>query len=218
VKDSGRGMTPAVLSQLFEPFFTTRPTGNGLGLATASEIIRSHGGAINVESKPNVGTCFQVWIPCVASEQLPQVRDNSRSHRYGRGEIVLLLEEPVERRLRHEEVLAALGFEPIGFSSSSDALLACREDFNRFDIFLIGYLTPANAALSLVSTLHRIAPNKPILIAIPSTRKVDVDELISSGISRIVRWPLVPGEIAAALTESLRLQKSARNTDQMICP
>ncbi|MBS0234658.1 MAG: two-component system VirA-like sensor kinase [Proteobacteria bacterium] len=214
VKDSGRGMTPAIISQLFEPFFTTRSNGHGLGLATVNEIVRNHGGAINVESEPDVGSCFQAWIPCVAAEQLPRAPDRARGHRYGHGETVLLLEEPIQRRLRHEEVLAALGFEPVGFSSARDALSACREEIERFDIILIGYLTPTNAVLSFASALRRLAPGKPILIAMPSRQNVDIDALIASGASQIVRWPLVPDEIASALTQSLRHPKAC--TDQIL--
>ncbi len=211
VKDSGRGMTPAVMSQLFEPFFTMRPTGNGLGLATASEIIRGHGGTINVKSEPNVGSCFEAWLPCHSAIQAARNKGNSRARLSGHGETILVIEEHIERLLRNEEILAALGYEPIGFSSPRDAIAACETDPNRFDAFLIGYLTPLGAALSVGLDLRRIAPSKPLLIAMPSARKVDMNALISSGISQIVRWPLVPGEIAAGLTQSFDVLQSAQS-------
>jgi signal transduction histidine kinase len=218
VKDTGRGMTPAIMSQLFEPFFTTRPTGNGLGLATASEIIRGHGGAINVRSEPNVGSCFEAWIPCHSPAQTLRSTDRSKAFLSGHGQTVLVVEEPVERLLRDEEVLAALGYEPVGFLFPSDAVAACKADPNRFDAFLIGYLTPVSAALSVASVLRRIAPDKPLLIAMPSARKVDTNSLISSGISQIVRWPLVPGEIAAALTQSFAIRHAVRSPDHTAHP
>ncbi len=160
VKDTGLGMTPAVISQLFEPFFTTRSSGNGLGLATASEIIRGHGGVINVKSEPNVGSCFEAWLPCHSPIQLARKKDNSKTRLSGHGETVLVIEEHIERLLREEEILAALGYEPIGFSSAADAIAACKNDPNRFDAFLIGYLTPISAALSVGLALRRIAPGK----------------------------------------------------------
>ncbi len=211
IKDTGRGMTPAVMSQLFEPFFTTKSSGNGLGLATASEIIRGHGGAINVRSEPDIGSCFEAWLPCHSPIQLARKKDNPRARLSGRGETVLVIEEHLERLLREEEILAALGYEPIGFSSPSDAIAACENDPNRFDAFLIGYVTPVSAALSVGLALRRIAPNKPLLIAMPSARRVDTNALISSGISQIVRWPLVPGEIATALTQSFDARQPARS-------
>jgi signal transduction histidine kinase len=52
VSDAGRGMEEAILSRIFEPFFATRAAGTGLGLATVLEIVREHGGMMNVRSVP----------------------------------------------------------------------------------------------------------------------------------------------------------------------
>jgi signal transduction histidine kinase len=72
VIDTGRGMTPEVLARAFRPFFSGRPGGTGLGLATARRIIEAHGGAIAVESEPNRGTKFTITLPL--AEQESEVR------------------------------------------------------------------------------------------------------------------------------------------------
>jgi signal transduction histidine kinase len=66
VTDSGRGFDESVARRLFEPFFTTRSAGTGLGLATVHEIVRDHDGAMNVQSKPECGSRFEAWLPAVA--------------------------------------------------------------------------------------------------------------------------------------------------------
>lgn len=62
--DTGEGMTPEVMAKLFRPFFSTKPGGSGLGLATVRKIVRAHGGAIEVQSEPARGTKFTIRIPC----------------------------------------------------------------------------------------------------------------------------------------------------------
>lgn len=61
-QDTGRGIPPEELERIFDPFYTTRPSGTGLGLAIARKILESMGGRIAVESRPNAGTTFRLWL------------------------------------------------------------------------------------------------------------------------------------------------------------
>ena len=65
VQDSGEGMSPEVQQQLFEPFFTTKPEGSGLGLYVCYEIVREHGGEIEIRSREGQGTTVTIWIPII---------------------------------------------------------------------------------------------------------------------------------------------------------
>lgn len=66
--DTGIGMTPEVMSEIFKPFFSTRPGGSGLGLPTTKRIIEAHGGSISVASEPGKGTMFTIQLPAAAPE------------------------------------------------------------------------------------------------------------------------------------------------------
>lgn len=198
VSDTGCGMDEATLDRIFEPFFTMRLDGNGLGLAT----VREYGGAMNVESTPGKGSRFEAWLPCLtgteasAEEEMPVLP-------LGRGETVLMMEANVEQLLRNEEVLAALGYEPIGFSSAEDALASCRTAPGRFDAFVIGHLVPAKAALEFAGALHKLAPDLPIILATSSAEEIDARTMLSAGIAEVVRRPLVAAELATALARTL---------------
>src|SRR5262249_10571583 len=137
VSDSGRGMDEITLSKIFEPFFTTRATGNGLGLATVREIVQEHGGALNVRTQLGVGSAFEAWLPCAAVPEMAGPT-NAPTLPLGNGETVLLLDDDRERLLKNEEVLAALGYEPVGFSRVDEALAALRGVQNRFDVAVLG--------------------------------------------------------------------------------
>jgi two-component system sensor histidine kinase PilS (NtrC family) len=63
VTDTGHGIAAHDLGQLFEPFFSTKPEGNGLGLALVHRVVRDHGGTVDVQSEPSVGTTFTLTLP-----------------------------------------------------------------------------------------------------------------------------------------------------------
>jgi hypothetical protein len=201
VRDTGRGMDKAVLERIFEPFFTTRAAGNGLGLATVREIVREHGGVIDVQSEPGAGTRFEAWFACVAG--VPSaVKAESPPRSFGRGETLLVIDTPREQLLHNEEILAALGYEPVGFGRLEDALESSRKTPNRFDAIVIGQLGSVGATLEAAAALRQANPQQPIIVAAP-TQDVDAEALMAAGISEIVSWPLHVSEIGAALARSL---------------
>ena len=202
VIDSGRGFDESVARRLFEPFFTTRSAGTGLGLATVHEIVRDHGGAMNVQSKPEHGSRFEVWLPAVAADSTTVVGPAVLP--LGRGETVLVVESEREKLLYNEEMLAALGYEPVGFERPADAIAACRSAPNRFDIILVSHASQTSVGLDLTRALHKVAPRQPILLATSSTIDLGVEALADAGISDVLRRPLASTELAAALARCLR--------------
>ena len=206
VIDAGRGIDETTFEHIFEPFFTTRLAGNGLGLATVREIVREHGGAMNVWSAPGVGSRFEVWLPCIAAAALAP-RGEVPTLRLGRGEAVLVVDDAYERLLGDEEMLAALGYEPVGFTRADDALAACRATPKRFDALLVGHLASAVSALDLAHALHDIVPDVPILLATASADESRARALVAAGISEVVHRPLISAEIASALARCLTVSE-----------
>jgi nitrogen-specific signal transduction histidine kinase/CheY-like chemotaxis protein len=209
ISDTGHGMDEATLARIFEPFFTTRSSGNGLGLATVREIVRDHGGAIDVRSAPGEGSRFEIWLPCSPSiEPAPDM--NAPSGAAGRGETVLMAAADATLLLRDEETLAALGYEPVGFTASEAVLSACRSKPGRFDILIVGPFGPLAASLELATALHAMTPHLPIVLATKTTEEIGADTLLAAGISDVVRWPIVAEEIATALAHGLALRDGPR--------
>jgi signal transduction histidine kinase/CheY-like chemotaxis protein len=133
VVDRGVGIPGDAIPKLFQPFFSTRPAGTGLGLATAAEVIRDSGGAFHVASAPGCGTTIEVWLPVMTGSAPPATPERSS----GRGEIVMLVGNDLDDVSRGEDILAALGYEPIGFCSGAAALAALHAAPGRFDAILI---------------------------------------------------------------------------------
>lgn len=202
VIDTGCGFDEKVARRLFEPFFTTRSAGTGLGLATVREIIRDHDGAISVQSRPGHGSRFEVWLPAAAADSTAVI--GAAMLPLGRGETVLLIEGEREQLLCDEEMLAALGYEPVGFEHPDDAIAACRSTPDRFDILLVSHAAQSHGGLDLAHALHDIAPRQPLLLATATTIDVSADALAEAGISEFLRRPLASTELAEALARCLR--------------
>ena len=206
VIDTGHGFNEDVARRLFEPFFTTRLAGTGLGLATVREIVRDHGGAMNVQSQPGHGSRFEAWLPATTagSTKVPGPAIPPLGH----GETVLVVESEREQLLWDEEMLAALGYEPVGFQHPADALAACISEPGRFDIILVCHASQTHGGIDLAHALHKIAPQQPLLLATTSTIDVSVDPLVEAGISEVLRRPLSSTELAAALARCLHSSRT----------
>jgi signal transduction histidine kinase/CheY-like chemotaxis protein len=202
VTDNGCGFDERIARRMFEPFFTTRLAGTGLGLATVREIVLDHDGAIGVQSEPKRGSRFEVWLPATAADGSAATEPATRP--LGQGEIVLILEGERDRLLRDEEKLAALGYEPVGFEQVDDALAACRSEPDRFDVILISSGWQAQGGLDLARALAEIAPSKPVLLAVASSIDINVSALAEAGVSEVLPWPLATTELASALERCLR--------------
>jgi signal transduction histidine kinase len=213
--DSGRGMDEALLERIFEPFFTTRPEGNGLGLATVREIVLDHGGGVNVQSTLGTGTRFDIWLPAISFVEPWSRHEAPGSVRRGSGETVLVLEAGGERLLRHEEILAALGYEPLGFTDAAEAVAACRRELANdgavatgFDAALLcSHLHGAGAALEHAALLRETAPGLPMILAAASVREFAAPALAEVGILEVIRQPLLSAELAAALARCIPAAK-----------
>jgi signal transduction histidine kinase len=202
VSDTGCGFDEGVAQRLFEPFFTTRLAGTGLGLATAHEIVRDHDGAMNAQSVPGRGSRFEAWLPAAAAEGV--MGDEGAKLPLGRGETVLVVESEQEQLLYNEEMLAALGYEPVGFQRVAEAIAACRSTSDRFDVILVSYASQTPAGVDLARALRAVAPCQPLLLATTSTIDLQVEALAEAGVFEVLQRPLVSTELVAALARCLR--------------
>lgn len=110
ITDQGSGISPDIRGKIFDPYFTTKSQGSGLGLATCHSIVRNHHGFIEVRSEPGAGAAFDVYLPAASAEPAPKHPDHA-GLRYG-SERVLILDDEQEVREVLAKMLAALGYRP----------------------------------------------------------------------------------------------------------
>lgn len=119
VRDNGVGIDPALRQRIFDPFFTTKAHGHGLGLAGVLNIIRRHGGALEVESEPGKGSVFTVWLTPVlpTRDVLPAMPPAINT-----GSWVLVIDDNDEVRSMIERMLAHAGYRVKAVANGSEAL------------------------------------------------------------------------------------------------
>ena len=199
VTDPGRGMDETTLERVFEPFFTTRAEGNGLGLALVREVISEHDGTVRIRSTPGTGTRVDIWLPCSESQSSTESEFHEAVDR-GSGEAVLVLEANRERLLRHEEILAALGYEPVGFTGVTEAAAALLADRTRCDAALFcARSQDSTAVLTWVTALRKLAPQLPVVLATSAPADFAAPALAEAGVTAIIGQPLNSAELAGAL-------------------
>ncbi|MEY9114312.1 hypothetical protein [Bradyrhizobium diazoefficiens] len=155
-----------------------------------------------MQSRPDAGTRFDIWLPSGEPVEPQPAQHGSDPAFLGAGETVLVIDTDRRRLLRYEEILAALGYEPVGFTGLAEAIAACRAAHARFDAALVCHL-PGGSSLDLAAALHDAAPALPIILAAPSTRDLAMPSLKTSGITELVHHPLASAELASALARSL---------------
>jgi PAS domain S-box-containing protein len=207
VRDTGVGIEPAVLDRIFDPFFTTKSvgegTGTGLGLSLVHGIVADMGGAIDVVSVPIRGTTFTIWLPTAPdSMPLPPVIADAELPR-GNGQVVMVVDdEPVLVELA-EEMLAELGYEPVGFVSSKTAFEAFSTDPQRFDFVLTDEMMPELAGTGLALEIRRARADIPIAIMTGYSDSGFATLARSAGVSEILRKPLRARDLAESLARIL---------------
>jgi len=162
VADTGHGIDDATMSRLWEPFFTTKTEGTGLGLSVVYGIVRQHGGLIRAESRVGHGSTFHVFLPIhrelapgrPATPMSPDLR--------GRETILVVEDEPLIRELLKES-LSALGYTVLHVGSGEEAVRTFLDDPEAIDLVILDVVMPRVSGLD---TLARMQEAKPGLKAL----------------------------------------------------
>jgi signal transduction histidine kinase/CheY-like chemotaxis protein len=169
VSDTGTGMDAQTLQRIFEPFFTTRQVGQGtgLGLSVVHGVMRSHQGAIDVQSTPGQGSTFSLYFPAVASVDTAQAATETIANTSpaGQGQRVLYVDDDEALVFLVRRVLTRKGFAVSTFTNPQEALQWLREDPQRVDLLVTDYNMPGYSGVELLRDVKAFRANLPVALA-----------------------------------------------------
>jgi PAS domain S-box-containing protein len=204
VGDTGNGIPPGVFERMFDPFFTTKTVGEGtgLGLSLVHGIVADLGGAIDVTTNAGEGSRFAIWLP-VAGEAARPAIESARELPRGNGETVMIVDDEPQLVALAEELLAELGYEPVGFGSSSAALEAFRTEPRRFDLILTDEAMPDLIGTELAREIRRLRPAIPTILMSGHGGASLAMQAAAIGVNEVLRKPLQGRDLAESLARVL---------------
>ena len=163
VEDDGCGMSEEVQGRIFDPFFSTKFTGRGLGLAAVRGIVRGHGGAFGIGSAPGVGTRIRAYFPALPVTAAPQeVSERQPQPWRGSGVVLLADDEPATLGVT-ARLIGALGFEAVPMGGGPEAVARFRESPDRFRLAVLDVVMPGLDGPGVCRRLRELAPGLPVL-------------------------------------------------------
>lgn len=158
VADTGMGISPEILDKIFDPFFTTKEIGKGtgLGLSTVVGIIKSHGGFINVASKVEQGSKFEIFLPAV---EVTQSLDRNNSEiSPGQGELILFVDDEPEIREIAKIVLEKYNYKALTASNGIEAIALYAQHKKQISAVFMDMMMPEMDGITAIRTLQKMNP------------------------------------------------------------
>jgi PAS domain S-box-containing protein len=203
VRDTGTGIPAKLLERIFDPFFTTKEVGvgTGLGLSLVHGIVTDLGGGIEVDSRPGEGAAFTVYLPWSSAPAAPAPAQEAVPE--GSGETVLIVDDEEALVRLGEEMIAGLGYEPVGFASSAAALESFRASPERFHAVLTDESMPELTGSELAREIRGLRPEIPIVIMSGVVSPALSARARELGAVEVLAKPLAERELARSLAAAL---------------
>ena len=205
VRDTGAGMPPEVIQRIFDPFFTTKEQGKGtgLGLSTVLGIVRSHEGFLRVESKPGLGSAFEIYLPAAATSSTAATSEARPGVFRGNGETILVVDDEDTVREISRTVLTGLNFNVLLAGDGTEALIQVADHPGEIRLVITDYDMPHMNGQMLVPALRRMIPEARIVLASGTLDEQKTAALAVEGVDAILDKPFSQAKLVEALQQAL---------------
>lgn len=208
VADTGMGIEPHIIERIFEPYFTTKRTGEGtgMGLALVHGIVESLGGRIFVKSKVGKGTVFTLYFPICKTKKTSLA---SESEELPTGhERILFVDDETQITIIGGRILSQLGYRVTTMNNSMEALKLFHENPNEFDLVISDVTMPGMTGDNFAIKLMQIRPDIPVILATGYTKKLSEEKAFEIGVRAFTTKPIAKADLAKTVRKVLDDAKS----------
>jgi two-component system, cell cycle sensor histidine kinase and response regulator CckA len=203
VTDTGIGIQPNILNNIFDPFFTTKEIGQGtgLGLSTASGIVKSHHGFIDVLSEVGTGTRFKVFLPVIDVEGVESIAINSNQIiinsqlPLGQSELILVVDDEVAVQEITQVTLETHGYRTITASDGIEAIAIYAEQKHKISVILLDMMMPLLDSATTIRTLRKLNPQVQIIAMSGLATNEAVTKTMREGVKAFLAKPFTAAEL-----------------------
>lgn len=202
IQDTGCGMDEKILPRIYEPFFTTKKKGTGMGLASTYGIIKNHGGAIEVDSSPGRGTTFTIVLPLVENLQIPEPSPTEVLDTEHRGHI-LVVDDEQNVRETVAEMLRRAGHRVTTCINGAEAATYYREAYGDIDLIILDLIMPEMSGHEAFTVMREINPSVRIILASGYSVERRTHRLIDQGGVSFLKKPFREAQLLNVVAEAL---------------
>ena len=205
VSDTGCGMTDEQVSRIFDPFYTTKPAGQGtgLGLSTVYGIINQHGGRVSVYSHPGHGTTFHIYLPSTPGGSETQEKEAPVVEMPSGTEKILLVEDAPAVRQVTERILRNLGYHTASATCGEDALTLIQHAGRMYDLVLTDIMMPGIDGCELAERVRQEFSDVKILFMSGYPQPLLESKQGKDNLGRVLSKPFSAQELACAVRDAL---------------
>ncbi|MCI0531596.1 MAG: response regulator [candidate division Zixibacteria bacterium] len=205
ITDTGCGMDAETKKHIFEPFFTTKELGKGtgLGLSTVYGIVKQSKGHLLVESEPNQGTTFRLFLPLTEEKAGSIPGEQSKTELPQGSETLLLVEDEEELRLLAMDLLVKQGYKVLDACNGLEAISVCQSYSDPIDLIITDMVMPKMGGMALTENLKTLRPGIKVLYISGYTDDLaEQQRLANTGVA-FLQKPFTPSALACKIREVL---------------
>jgi signal transduction histidine kinase/CheY-like chemotaxis protein len=205
IRDYGCGISAEIRPRIFDPYFTTKPGGNGLGLATVYAIVAKHGGHILVESTPGVGTVFTIDLP--ASHDVPPAQTPIVAKAQTGNERLLVMDDDETLRKLLNTILTKLGYEAVTARDGAEAIALYEEAISMgrpFDVVLLDLTVSGGmGGVETAAKLRELDPSTKLIVSSGYSASSVMSDFARYGFNAVLPKPWTPTELSEVVRKVL---------------